>query len=114
MTLLILLAVLSLPAPPSDERVNVYDIARLSCSRAVELEGSPRLYRVHLDSFTWENGPAVSFDIEAPAGQHATIRLPMLPLGHEYPDECTVEGTLQVVRHPARTCYAAYVEFRIV
>jgi hypothetical protein len=80
----------------------------------LQLEGTRQRYPVVLDSTAWEDGPTVAYDVQAPTGQHATIRLPTLPLGHEYPDGFEAEGTLQVIRHPGREISPAFIEYRIV
>src|SRR5688572_27423728 len=105
------LILLSLPGPIDAGRVLIHDVARLPPARALELEGRPRRYRVVVASTAWEDGPTVAYDVEAPAGQHATIRLPALPIGHEYPDEFEVEGTLTVIHHPKRPTGGGFTEF---
>src|SRR4051812_14692223 len=105
MPALTLLVMLSVPGPADAGRAIVYDVARLPLARALDLQGRPHRYRIVLDSTAWEDGPTVAYDVEAPTGQHGTIRLPCLPISHDYPDEFEVEAVLQVVRHPARTCH---------
>jgi hypothetical protein len=114
MPALTLLVVLSVPGPGDAGRTVVYDVARLPLARALQLEGTRQRYRVALDSTAWEDGPTVAYDVVAPTGQHATIRLPALPIGHEYPDEFEVEGTGTVIEHPARPTGGGFTEYRIV
>jgi hypothetical protein len=77
------LVLLALPAPPSADRVIVYN-------------------------------PTVGYDVEAPTGLHGTIRLPALPIGHEYPEQFEVEAVLKVTEHPKRDTGGAFTEYRIV
>jgi hypothetical protein len=110
---LMLMMVLSVPGP-IDARTISYDVARLPPARALELQGRPRRYRVILDSLPGRRRPDRQLRRGSPVGLPATMRLPALPIGHEYPDEFEVEGTLEVIHHPAREINGPFVEYRLV
>src|SRR5262245_28344582 len=99
---LALMMMLSVPGPGDAGCTISYDVARLPLARALELDGRPHRYRVALDSTAWEDGPTVGYDVVAPHGLHATLHLPTLPAGCEYPETFEVEGTLTVIEHPKR------------